>query len=156
MSNSQPAPISGNVINQILHLETHGNNSRHVDKCCIAGLGNSLNMALFWCLLLYYYEWCARYEGKNPNHTHNFTFFLQISHSWRFGAGDTYVLADGHTNPCRTYRESPPTALHIHTVWTKPCEYILPYLTYAFMYQPDTPVRMNFTTCMALRTLRSK
>ena len=47
MSNSQPAPISGNVINKILYLETPGNNSRHVDKCCTAGLGNSLNMALF-------------------------------------------------------------------------------------------------------------
>ena len=32
-------PISGNVINQILYLETPGNNSRHVDKCCTAGLG---------------------------------------------------------------------------------------------------------------------
>ena len=47
VSNSQPAPISGNVINQILYLDTPGNNSRHVDKCCTAGLGNSLNMALF-------------------------------------------------------------------------------------------------------------
>ena len=54
VSNSQPAPIFGNVINQILYLETPGNNnSIHVDKCCTAGLGNSLNMALFWCLLLY-------------------------------------------------------------------------------------------------------
>ena len=43
MSNSQPAPISGNVINQIMYLETPGNNSRHVDKCCTAGLGNSFN-----------------------------------------------------------------------------------------------------------------
>ena len=54
MSISQPAPISDNVINQILYLETPRNNSRRVDKCCTAGLGNSLNMALFWCLLLYY------------------------------------------------------------------------------------------------------
>ena len=41
-------PISGNVINQILYLETPVNNSSHVDKCCTAGLGNSLNMALFF------------------------------------------------------------------------------------------------------------
>ena len=41
MSNSQPAPISGNhVINQILYLEIPENNSTQVDKCCIAGLGN--------------------------------------------------------------------------------------------------------------------
>ena len=53
MSNSQPAPISGNVINQILDLETHGNNSRHVDKCCTDGLGNSLDMAPCWCQFLY-------------------------------------------------------------------------------------------------------
>ena len=28
---------------------------------------------------------------KSPNNTHNFTFSLRISHSWRFGAGDTYL-----------------------------------------------------------------
>ena len=50
---SKIAPISGHVINQILYLETPGNNSRHVDECCTAGLGNALNMAPFWCLLLY-------------------------------------------------------------------------------------------------------
>ena len=32
-------------------IETPGNNSRHVDKCCTAGLGISLNMALFLCVL---------------------------------------------------------------------------------------------------------
>ena len=32
MANSQPAPVSGNVINQILYPEIHENNSRHVDK----------------------------------------------------------------------------------------------------------------------------
>ena len=47
MSNPQPAPISGNVINQIMYLETPGNNSKHVDRCCIADLGNSLNRAFF-------------------------------------------------------------------------------------------------------------
>ena len=40
MSNSQPVPISGNVINGILYLEIPENNSRHVDKCCTAGLGS--------------------------------------------------------------------------------------------------------------------
>ena len=59
-----PPPISGNVINQILYLETPGNNSRHVDKCCTAGLGNSLNMALFWWLLLYYLFSVIRWANK--------------------------------------------------------------------------------------------
>ena len=37
-------------------LETPGNNSRHVYKCCTAGLGNSLllNRILLLWLLLYY------------------------------------------------------------------------------------------------------
>ena len=34
---------------------------------------------------------------KSPNHTHYFTFSLRISHSWRFGAGNTYR--------CRTLRK---------------------------------------------------
>ena len=36
--------IFGNVFNQILYLETLGNNSRHVDKCYTAGLGNSTKL----------------------------------------------------------------------------------------------------------------
>ena len=28
---------------------------------------------------------------KSPSHTHNFTFSLRISHSWRFRTGDTYL-----------------------------------------------------------------
>ena len=74
MSNSQLAPIPGNVINQILYLETPGNSSRHVDKCCTAGLGNSLNMALFGCLLLYYNTCLASQYRQNKatglRHTH--------------------------------------------------------------------------------------
>ena len=37
VSNAQPAPISDNVINQIMYLETPGKNSRHV----VVGLGTS-------------------------------------------------------------------------------------------------------------------
>ena len=51
MSNSQPAPISGNVINQILYLEIPENNYRHVDKCCTAGLGTSKFWSLCCCTI---------------------------------------------------------------------------------------------------------
>ena len=42
-------PHSGNVINQILYLEIPENNSRHVDKCCTAGLGTSKIWSLCCC-----------------------------------------------------------------------------------------------------------
>ena len=51
VSNSQPAPISGDVIKQILYLETPGNNSRHVDKCCTVGLGTSRIWSLCCCTI---------------------------------------------------------------------------------------------------------
>ena len=34
-------PIDSNVVNQIMYIKTHGNTSRHVDKCCTASLVNS-------------------------------------------------------------------------------------------------------------------
>ena len=52
MSNSQPAPISGNVINHILYLEIPENNSRHVDKCCTAGLGTAKIWSLCCCTII--------------------------------------------------------------------------------------------------------
>ena len=82
---------------------------------------------------------------KFPNHTHNFTFSLQISHSCRFGAGDTYLLTGTRTaaipNICRVCQ-----TLRVH----------FPYLTYAFTmftYQEYTVARMNYTIFMAIRTL---
>ena len=49
VSNSQPAPISGNVINQILYLEIPENNPKHVDKCCTEGLGTLKIWSLCCC-----------------------------------------------------------------------------------------------------------
>ena len=52
MSDCQPAPISGNVINQILYLEIPENNSRDVDKCCTAGLGTAKIWSLCCCTII--------------------------------------------------------------------------------------------------------
>ena len=69
---------------------------------------------------------------KMSNNTHNFTFSLQISHSWRFGAGDTYL----------------PTSIRTDAVPYKKIQVIWAYLACAFtmfMYQPCTVPRMNYT-----------
>ena len=78
MSNSQPAPISGNVINQILYLEIPENNSRQVDKCCTAGLGTSKIWSLCCCTIVpcgisdhFPYFLCldiSPYTNKNPQY----------------------------------------------------------------------------------------
>ena len=100
---------------------------------------------------------------KSPNHTKPyayFTFSLRISHSWRLGAGDTY-LPTGIRTAAVPY-ESTPASLHIITY---PCRMgqslriNSPYLTYAFTmftYQPYTVAPMNYTLFMAIRTLRSR
>ena len=51
--NFQPAPISGNVINQILYLEISENNSKHVEKYCTAGLGTSKIWSLCCCTITF-------------------------------------------------------------------------------------------------------
>ena len=62
-------------------------------------------------------EWGARSEWKNPraipNDTHYFTFSLRISHSWQFGAGDTYLPTD--IRIAAVLYESTPASLHIIT-----------------------------------------
>ena len=54
MSNSQPAPISGNVIN---YIEIPENNSRHVDKCCTAGLDTAKIWSLCCCTILFHQKY---------------------------------------------------------------------------------------------------
>ena len=48
-----------------------------------------------------------------PNHVHYFTFSLRISHSWRFGAGDTYLPTS--IRAAAVPYESTPASLHIIT-----------------------------------------
>ena len=73
-------------------------------------------------------EWGARSEWKNPrtipNHTHNFTFSLRNGHSWRSGAGDTYL----------------PTGIRTAAMHTK----VLPYHYISMPYEP------NFTNKFAI------
>ena len=60
-----------------------------------------------------------------PNHTYKFTFSLRISHSSRFGAGDTY-LPTGIRTAAVPY-ESTPASLHIHALHMN-----LPYLQWRY------------------------
>ena len=88
---------------------------------------------------------------KTLNHTHNLHF---PSESFiRGGSGQeirrptrrlyTYEITSASSYPCRMGQN---LANRIH----------LPYVTFAFTYQPYTVAWMNFTKCMALLTLRPK
>ena len=60
---------------------------------------------------------------KFPSHTHNLTFSLRVTHSWRLGAGNTY-LPTGIRTPAVPYESTPALGPHIYPVWAKPYEYI--------------------------------
>ena len=77
VSNSQLAPISGNVINQILYLEIPNSNSRHVDKCCTAGLDTS-KIWFLCCCTIYCKKISTTGQGELDPWTDHFfsSFFL--------------------------------------------------------------------------------
>ena len=60
----------------------------------------------------------ARSELKNPrtipNHSHFFTFSLRICHSWRFGAGNTYLPTGIGTAAVPTVHSCPNKLYNIH------------------------------------------
>ena len=71
-------------------------------------------------------------KKKILNHTQDFTFSKPISHSWWFGARDTY-LPSGIRTAAVPYG-STPASLQIHAVWAEP--YTLPYVCLYHVYVP--------------------